>query len=63
MGADYSFYMKTIDTHAHTFFKVIIFSIGSVSGLSKNLNLSQSLCVETGFTWTFLGKQNETEEE
>ena len=32
MGADYSFYVKTIETHARTFFKVIIFSIGSVHG-------------------------------
>ena len=31
MGADYSFYVKTIETHARSFFKVIIFSIGSVS--------------------------------
>ena len=31
MGADYSFYVKTIETHAHTFFKVIIFSVGSVT--------------------------------
>ncbi len=30
MGADYSFYVKTIKTHDRTFFKVIIFSIGSV---------------------------------
>ena len=32
MGADYSFYMKTIETHARAFFKIIIFSIGSVTG-------------------------------
>ena len=32
MGAHYSFYVKTIETHARTFFKVIIFSIGSVIG-------------------------------
>ena len=30
MGADYSFYLKTIETHARAFFKVIIFSIGTV---------------------------------
>ena len=30
MGADYSFYVKTIETNARAFFKVIIFSIGSV---------------------------------
>ena len=30
MGADYSFYVKTIETHARAFFKVIIFSISSV---------------------------------
>ena len=30
MGADYSFYVKTIETHARALFKVIIFSIGSV---------------------------------
>ena len=31
MGADYSFYAKTIETHDPTFFKVVIFSIGSVT--------------------------------
>ena len=31
MDADYTFYMKTIETHARAFFKVIIFSIGSVA--------------------------------
>ena len=31
MGADYSFYVKTIEIHARAFLKVIIFSIGSVS--------------------------------
>ena len=30
MDADYSFYVKTIETHARAFFKVIIFSIGTV---------------------------------
>ena len=30
MGGDYSFYVKTIETHARAFFKVIIFSIDSV---------------------------------
>ena len=30
MGADYSFYVKSIETHAGAFFKVIIFSKGSV---------------------------------
>ena len=30
MGANYSFYVKIIETHARAFFKVIIFSIGSV---------------------------------
>ena len=38
MGADYSFYVKTIETHAHTFFKVIIFSIGSVSSKVESPN-------------------------
>ena len=32
MGANYSFYVKTIETHARAFFNVIIFSIGSVFG-------------------------------
>ena len=31
MGSDYSFYVKTIETHPRAFFKVIIFSIGSVA--------------------------------
>ena len=34
MGADYSFYAKTIETYARALFKVIIFSIGSVSYMS-----------------------------
>ena len=38
MGADYSFYVKTIETHARTFFKVIIFSIGSVHGCYLIMN-------------------------
>ena len=33
MGANYSFYVKTIETHARVFLKVIIFSIGSVISL------------------------------
>ena len=33
MGADYSFYVKIIETHARAFFKVIIFSISSVYGI------------------------------
>ena len=33
MGADYSFYVKIIETNALAFFKVIIFSIGSVRTL------------------------------
>ena len=35
MGANYSFYVKTIETLAHAFFKVIIFSIGSVQSDKK----------------------------
>ena len=31
MGANYSFFVKTFETHARAFFKVIIFSIDSVS--------------------------------
>ena len=30
MDADYSFCVKTIETHARAFFKVIILSIGTV---------------------------------
>ena len=36
MGADYSFYVKTIETHARAFFKVIIFSIDSVRYETSN---------------------------
>ena len=36
MGADYSFHVKTIETHARTFFKIIIFSISSVSWHLEN---------------------------
>ena len=42
MGADYPFYVKTIETHARAFFKVIIFSIGSVS---LELEWTLSTCV------------------
>ena len=37
LGADYTFYMKTIETHARTFFKVIIFSTGSVKGVKNKV--------------------------
>ena len=37
MGADYAFYVKTIETYARSFFKVIIFSIGSVYGFDVYL--------------------------
>ena len=40
MGADYSFYVKTIETHARAFFKVIIFSIGSVMKMIPDQNLN-----------------------
>ena len=36
LGAKYSFYVKSIETHARAFFKVIIFSIASVC-VSSNL--------------------------
>ena len=32
MGADYSFYMKTIETHARTFLALNILATGRVSG-------------------------------
>jgi len=31
MGADYSFYMKTIETHAHPFLELIILATGRTS--------------------------------
>ena len=43
MGANYSFYVKTIETHARAFFKVIIFSIGTVRSQPQNLTLVQEL--------------------
>ena len=39
MGADYLFYVKIIEAHAPAFFKVIIFSIGSVYSLPWNLTI------------------------
>ena len=42
MGADYSFYVKTIETHARAFFKVIIFSIGSVDINKKFMKKKKS---------------------
>ena len=51
MGADYSFYVKTIETHARAFFKIIIFSIGSVNTLSR----IELLCTENaGTQWTIV---------
>ena len=32
MGFDYSFYMKTMETHAHAFLALIILAIGKVLG-------------------------------
>ena len=43
MGADYILYMKTIETHACAFFKVIIFSIGSVNIDTIDNSESESL--------------------
>jgi hypothetical protein len=43
MGADYSFYVKTIETHARAFFKVIIFSISSVRHLAYIFSESKSI--------------------
>ena len=47
MGADYSFYVKTIETHARAFFKVIIFSIGSVY-THQNVNSTVGLQWKVG---------------
>ena len=46
MGADYTFYMKTIETHACAFFKVIIFSISSVGTYFSYLFTLLSLHLE-----------------
>ena len=48
MGANYSFYVKTIETHARAFFKVIIFSIGSVFSHLKIYNFDE---VKTSLIW------------
>ena len=49
MGADYSFYVRTIETHAGAFFKVIIFSISSVKShvnhLDKITKLDLRICM------------------
>ena len=49
LGAEYLSYVKSIETHARAFFKVIIFSIGTVLGLleiqwfeTKNYEISLS---------------------
>ena len=55
MGAAYSFYVKTIETHARAFFKVIIFSINSVQSLlliAKNFFIAyERTFVNTPFFW------------
>ena len=48
MGADYSFYVKTIETHARAFFKVIIFSVSSVRGLCD------TFCKHSWFVYSHL---------
>ena len=45
IGANCSFYVKTIETHAHAFFKFIIFSIGIVYHFS--LLLSTYIALES----------------
>jgi hypothetical protein len=35
MGADYSFYVKTIETHAPAFLTLNILAVGRVTGLSN----------------------------
>ena len=46
MGPNYSFYVKTIETHARAFFKVIIFSIGSMSDFDLVIGYYYSLDIE-----------------
>ena len=48
MGADYSFYVKAIETHARAFFKVIIFSIGSVKDAGCQVILYFAAAVKEG---------------
>ena len=55
MGADYSFYVKTIETHARAF---IIFSIGSVA-LVILLCANFSTGKEDFKLWTFRGYNEE----
>ena len=64
MGADYSFYVKTIETHARAFFKVIILSIGSVYKetvgahvfrLYHAIKLNTRTCRAVGMHFTWVG--------
>ena len=60
VGADYSFYVKTIETHARAFFKVIIFSIGSVTYNSiewDEIFLMYHFFLHYGWFYQNLGKE------
>ena len=39
MGADFAFYVKTIETHARAFLTLIILAIGTVFWLSETLQI------------------------
>ena len=56
MGANYSFYVKTIETHARTFFKVTIFSIGSVCVGIANMFIGRTSLPR--FTFLNMSKQS-----
>ena len=52
MGADYSFYVKTIETHARAFLTLKIFAIGTFRVLPDHIKLA--LCAKASEFRTIL---------
>ena len=50
MGADYSFYVKTIETHARTFLPLNISAIGTVHGYVLNQTQITLMQVQAHFS-------------
>ena len=57
MGADHSFYVKTIETHARTFLLLNISAIGTVFDLAKNRAPLSKKCRNQLDPWMLSYKQ------
>ena len=53
MGAEYLFYMKSIETHARAFLALIILPIGTVSDVPSTYSLSYKIFAKILSTYLF----------